>query len=147
MATDFSIFKDLAPERRVTELQKLINNLKKDIEERQDEIRQAEHLLALADEEARVIEQVEVPETKTGPRRKPEKIEALEEKAEEKKITREERLELERLLATAPPRSEDLFHKIAHRPINELYSELRNIYDRERQTGVETTREKAARSS
>ena len=146
MATDFSIFKDLAPERRVTELQKLINNLKKDIEERQDEIRQAEHLLALADEEARVIEQVEVPETKTGPRRKPEKIESLEEKAEEKpedrKITLKERLELEKLLATAPPRSEDLFHKIAHRPINELYSELRNIYDRERQTGVETTRDR-----
>jgi hypothetical protein len=146
MGTDFSTFKDLAPERRMRELQKLIDALKKEIGEREKDIRQAEHLLALADEEARVLEQVEVPEAKTAPKRKPAKTEVLEEKteikSEPKRLTREEQAELEKLLATAPPRSEDLFHKIAHRPINELYSELRNIYDRERSTGVETSQDR-----
>jgi len=141
MSTDLGIFKDLPPERRARELQKLIDNLKKDIGERQDDIRKAEHFLALADEEARLLEQVEIPEAKTA-RKKPEKIDALEEKTEEqpggRKLTREEKLELEGLLATAPQRSEELFHKIAHRPVQELYSELRNIYDRERSTGIET---------
>ncbi len=138
MGIDFNIFKDLPPERRARELQKLIDDLRKEIGERQDDIKRAEHFLALADEEARLLEQVEVPEAKTAPRKKPEKIDALEEKTEERKLTREEKLELEQLLATAPPRSEDLFHKIAHRPVQELYSELRNIYDRERSTGIET---------
>jgi hypothetical protein len=138
MSTDFGIFKDLPPERRTRELQKLIDNLKKEIGERQDDIKKAEHFLALADEEARLLEQVEIPEAKTASRKKPEKIDALEEKTEERKLSREEKLELEGLLATAPRRSEDLFHKIAHRPVQELYSELRNIYDRERSTGVET---------
>ncbi len=146
MGTDFGMFKDLAPERRAQELQKLINNLKKEIEERQDDIRQAEHFLALADEEARVLEQVAVPEVKTAPKRKPEKIEALEEKTEakpeQKRLTRTEQQELEKLLATAPPRSDELFHRIAHRPVQELYGELRNIYDRERSTGVETARDR-----
>jgi hypothetical protein len=142
MGVDFSEFKDLAPERRARELQKLIDVLKKEIEQKQKDIREAEHLLALADEEARVIEQVEVPEAK--PARKRAESEALEEKAEEKKerIARLEKLELEQLLKTAPPRSEELFHKIAHRPINELYSELRSIYDRERSTGVETMKDR-----
>ncbi len=146
MGVDFSIFKDLTPERRAKELQKLINDLKKEIDERKDDVRQAEHFLALADEEARILEQIEVPEAKTAPKRKPEKIEALEEKTEEapkeRRLSREEQVELEKLLATAPPRSEDLFHKMAHRPVTELYSELHKIYDRERQTGIESSRDR-----
>jgi hypothetical protein len=147
METDFEQFKKLAPERRLKELQKLIDTLKKEVDERQKDIREAEHLLVLADGEARVLEQVEIPETRTAPRKK-EEPETIEEKAtpvkksEAKRLTREEQKELERLLATAPPRSEELFHRIAHRPVSELYSELRKIYDRERTTGIETSRDR-----
>ncbi len=142
MGTDFSIFKDLPPERRTKELQKLIDDLKKGISERQDDIKRAEHFLALADEESRLLEQVEIPEAKTATRKKPERIEALEEKTEEKldgkRLTREERLELEKLLATAPPRSDQLFHQVAHRPLAEIYDVEKKIYERQRETGIET---------
>jgi len=146
MGTDFSQFKDLTPERRIRELQKLIDNLKKEIEDKQKEIGEAEKLLALADEQARLLEQVEIPETKPIPRRKAAgKTETIEEKTEEKpqrRITREEQIELEKLLATAPPRSEELFHEFAHRRVEELYGELRRIYDREKTTGIETEKDR-----
>jgi len=138
MAVDFTPFKDIAPERRVLELQKLIAMLKKEIEVRQEDIRRAEHLQALADEEARVLEQVEVPETKM-----PRKTQGtIEEKTETKRTAREEQLELEELLATAPERSPEVIHQVAHRPVSEIYTELRRIYERQQETGVETTRDR-----
>ena len=141
MATDFEPFRKLAPERRMRELQNLIEELRKEIDERQNDIREAEHLLTLADSEARVLEQIEVPATKPLRVRR----EGIEEKAEEKpeRLTREERLELEQLLSTAP-RSEQLIHNIAHRPVSELYSELHKIYSRQQQTGLESQRDRDA---
>ena len=141
MAVDFENFKDLPPERRMQELQKLIDSLKKEIDQRQKDIQEAEQLLSLADEEARLLEQVEIPQARPVPKRR---AEGIEEKAEEKpeRLAREERLELEKLLATAPPRSEELLHRVAHRPVQELYGELRKIYDRQKETGVETQQDR-----
>ncbi len=147
MPTDFEQFKELTSERRVKELQKLIDKLKSDIKEKEEDIKQAEHLLAIADEEARLLEQVEVPETKPAPRKKPVKVEALEERAEEKeekRLTREEQFALERLLATAPPRSDELFHRVAHLPSDVLYSTAKEIYNRQRATGIETAQDREA---
>ena len=134
MAIDFGPFKKLTPERRIGELQKLIDTLKKEIEQKSKEIREAEHLLAVSDKEARVIEQVQIPVAK--PREK------LEEKATEPEKLAGERRELEQMLATAPPRSDEIFHKMAHQPVQELYSELRTIYDRQQQTGTESPRDR-----
>ncbi len=146
MAIDFEPFRKLAPERRMQELQKLVDSLKKEIDERQDDIREAEHLLALADEETRLLEQVEVPEARTAPRRqRATKIEEIGiEAAEEKKgrLTREEQTELEKLLATAPPRSEELFHRMAHRSLAEMYAEEKKIYERQKETGIETAHDR-----
>ncbi len=144
MGIDFNIFKDLPPERRARELQKLIDNLKKEIGERQDDIKKAEHFLALADEEARLLEQVAIPEAKTASRKKPEKIDALEEQLEERKLTREERTELEKLLATAPPRSPELLHRVAHMKAADLYNEGKIIYQQQKETGVETAQQREA---
>lgn len=145
MGTDFSTFKELTPEARIRELQKLIDDLKKEIEDRQNEIKTAEQMIAVSIEEARVLEQVAVPEAPKEKTKKTTKEEGIVQKLEEKegkRLTKQEQLELEKLLATAPPRSEELFNRIAHRPINELYSELRNIYERERQTGIETAKDR-----
>jgi len=144
--TDFQAFKNLTPERRITELQKLVSNLKKEIENNQEDIRQAEHMLALADQESRQLEQVKIP--KAPARKKEKKAVSIEEltttpeEVEEKGISTEEQEELEKLLATSPPRSDELFHKVAHRPVEELYGHLRNIYDREKTTGIETQQDR-----
>jgi len=144
MAVDFEQIKQLVPERRVKELQRLIEKLKKDIEDKQDYIKESERLLALADEEARILEQMQIPETKPAPK-KTAKIEEritelteLTEEKEEKRITREEQIELEKLLATAPPRSPEVLKEVARIPVEELYGELHRIYNRQKETGVET---------
>jgi hypothetical protein len=146
MGVDFSQFKDMTPEGRARELQKVIANLKAEIEDRQKDIRTAEHFLALAEEEARLLEQVQIPSARELPKSEKREIEEKlvpeKEEKKEKRLTRQEQLELEKLLATAPPRSEELFHRIAHRPISELYGELRKIYDKERSTGIETQRDR-----
>jgi len=136
MTIDFSQFKDLTPERRAQELQKLIDNLKKEIDDRQKDIKEAEQRLAAADEEARRLEQIEVPEA-----RQPRKETSIEERTEEKP-KRAQEAELEKLLATAPRRSQEIAEQVARRPVQELYGELRKIYQREQQTGVETSQDR-----
>jgi len=141
MGVDFEAFKGLTPERRIQELQKLIDKLKKDIKTQQEEIQQAERLISVADEEARALEQVEIPKpVSVAKKKKAKRIEEItaEPEIEEAGISREEEIELEKLLATAPPRSDELFHKVAHRPVAEIYTELRSLYERERETGIET---------
>ncbi len=140
MAVDFEEFKNIAPERRTRELQKLINTLKKEIAEKQREIREAEHLFILADEEARLLEQMEVPETaiETTPRQK--ESATIEKLAGEKK-EKDEKALLERLVETIP-RKEELFREVAQIPIQELYSELKTVYQREKSTGVETAQDR-----
>ncbi|VVB80817.1 Uncharacterised protein [uncultured archaeon] len=128
MAVNFEAFSQFTPERRIDELQNLIEKLKKEIEERREEIKEAEHLLVLADEEARMLEQVEIPESKQIKGK-------IEEKLEEKEVKRLKDLELEELLATAP--KEQAFHEVAHRPVEDLADELRKIYDRQKETGIE----------
>ncbi len=144
MGTDFSTFKNMTPQRRLQELQKLIDSLKREIEDRQNEIRTAEQMLSLADEEARLLEQVEVPEAKLIPARgrAREIEERVEEKPERGRLTREERTELEKLLATAPPRSAELLHRAAHLSAAELYKEGKGIYERQKETGIETQQDR-----
>ncbi|MEM3154850.1 MAG: hypothetical protein QW165_04790 [Candidatus Woesearchaeota archaeon] len=141
MGTDFSGFKNFTPQRRIAELRKLISMLKKEIESRQEDIKTAEQLLEFAEEETRVLEQVEVPET--PPLRKTQEIEErIEEKTERGRMTRDERTELEQLLATAPPRSPELLHRVAHIPVAQLYNEEKRIYERQKKTGIETQQDR-----
>ncbi len=147
MAIDFSQFKDLTPERRARELQKLIDNLKKEIDDRQKDIKEAEQRLASADEEARIIEHVSVPEARRIPEKEKkatveEKVAVAEEKPKQPIRTKEEQVELEKLLATAPPRSDQLFHKFSQVRVEELYGALRGIYNREKSTGIEREKDR-----
>lgn len=145
MGIDFSDFKDMTPQKRLQELQKLIDNLKKEIDDRQKDIKNAEQLLSIADEEARVLEQIEVPEIRAPTRGRTMEIEERVETKEEKKAGRRaEQLELEKLLATAPPRSQELIHQIAHRSLAEIYDVEKIIYARQKDTGVETAQDREA---
>lgn len=132
MHVDFSEFTKLTPERRVKELQELIEDLKKQITQSQEDIKTAEELLLRADEEARVLENITIPE-------RDKKAKTVEELTtpETLKPTRE----LEDLLATAP-RKEETIHQLAHTPVSELYAEIKNIYQRERETGLETQQDR-----
>ena len=142
MAVDFEQFKNLTPEIRIKELRKLVDNLNKEIEQKHEEIRNAEHFLVQADEERRRLEQVRIPEVpKVKVKAKKvtiEEITAPEEEIEERRITREEELELESLLATSPPRKDELIHQAAHRPVEEFYNAFSTIYNRQKETGIET---------
>jgi len=132
MGVDFNSFKNLSSQRRVEELRKLVDQLRQEIGDREKDIQTAEHLLALSQDEVRKMEQVAVPEV-TPPKKKTPHIEEIT----EERLLPEEATELEKMLATAPKR-EELFHEMAHRPAVELYSELHRVYDRGKQTGVET---------
>lgn len=147
MGIDFSQFKDLTPERRARELQKLIENLKNEIEDRQKDLKEAEKRLAEAYEEARIIEHVSIPETRKIPEKEKkatveEKVAVAEEKPKPQARSKAEQAELEKLLATAPPRSDQLFHKFSQIRVEELYGALRGIYDREKSTGIEREKDR-----
>ncbi len=126
MAIDFDDIKRLAPEKRVKALKQVIEELQKEITERQKDIEQAEQILELSEEEERVLEEIEIP--------KEEK--KLTAKIKEEKPKLEPANRLEEILETAP--KTEAVHKVAHIPVNELYQELKNIYQREKETGIET---------
>lgn len=139
MPTDFENLKKLVPEQRVQELKKLINKLREEVEEKERDIQQAEQLLTLAHEEHQALRKIRRDERKT----------TLEEKTqpEEQTGTLEETAaeapridtELEQLLQTRPPTGDDLWYRqIAQQPIQDMYQELRTIYNREAATGIET---------
>ncbi len=121
---DFDDIKRMAPERRVDALKELIDSLNHDIKQRQAEIQTAFHLLEVAEREIDVLEEIQLPKKK----------ESLAEKIGEKEEEKPE--QLEDLLRTAP-RTPEAIERVAHTPINELYSEIRNIYNRQSETGIE----------
>ena len=137
MAVDFDELKKLVPQRRIKELQRLITKLKEEIKERESDISEADSLLESAEQESRILEQMEVPEVK--PVKKPKIEEVIEGKIERKKLGQ---LELEELLETAPARSPEIVQEVSRRPVSELYGELKKIYDRQKETGLETTEDR-----
>ncbi len=126
MTIDFEGIKRLAPEKRVKALKEVMEELQEEITERQKEIEQAEQLLSISEEEEKVLEEIEIP--------KEEK--KLARKIQEEKLKREPANRLEEILETAP--KQELIHEVARLPVSELYKELKDIYQREKQTGVET---------
>jgi len=148
MGIDFGSVKKLPPEKRVEALKQVLDKLNEEIEERQEDVKTAQHMLTLAEDERRVLEEVEVPKARTAPaiRARPVREEAktVEELAEKEELRQplEKIQELEKLLATAPPRSDELIHRIAHMRSEDLYAMTKSIYERQQSTGIETERER-----
>lgn len=148
MGIDFEGITKLPPEKRVEALKQVLDKLNEEIQERQEEIKQAEQMLTTAEDEQRVLEEVEVPKqtkaaaTRARPAR--EEAKTVEELTEREEVRQplEKLHELEKMLATAPPRSEELFHKIAHMRSEDLYAATKSIYETQRQTGVETEKQR-----
>ena len=133
MPTDFEPTKKLPPETRVGELQRLIVNLKKHIEEHTKDIRTAELLLSQAIDEERVLEQEisKVAETQTKYKTSTQKDVQEPTKILPAKLPAQP---LEGIVSAEPSREQ----RPAERPLSEFYQSVRTIYEAQRQTGIET---------
>src|SRR3989344_6948464 len=133
MSTDFEPFKKLPPETRVGELQRLIVNLKKHIENHQRDIRTAETLLAVASDEQKVLEQEvgKVAEIQTKYKTSIPKDIQEQTKILAAKLPAQP---LEGIVGVEPSREP----RPAERPLSEFYQSVRTIYEAQRQTGIET---------
>jgi hypothetical protein len=109
-------------------LRQLIEELQKDIREKQIQIETAVNLLRTTEREVALIEKVEVPITKEV------RIEELFKPEEGGLEARAREIDL---------RLREDIRETAQRPIEEIYSELKNIYQQQQRTGVETEEQRA----
>ncbi|PIN74493.1 hypothetical protein COV18_07615 [Candidatus Woesearchaeota archaeon CG10_big_fil_rev_8_21_14_0_10_37_12] len=111
MAIDFNSVKDLPPEQRAEEIRKIIELLKKEIEEREEDIKTAEHLIGIAENESIVIEREELSGLLKTTTKKEKPLEKeLETLIQQERVQRDE------------------IQQLAKRPIAEIYTEVRAIY-------------------
>ena len=131
---DFSKIKKLPPEKRIEALKKLEKELQDLIEERRQEIEEAEKLLEQSEEEMQILLQVETPKSKAL------KVEDLWERKEKRK----EEQDLEKIAREAPVQRETKFdddvyiNNLKQKPINDIYSRITGIYQEVKETGIIT---------
>lgn len=135
MAVNFGDFEKMPVEKRVKELNTLIETLKKEIENAKKELSQkekdlldAQEFLAKSEKEARMLEDV--------------RTQGLEKKAEEKQETntaKKQTKSLEEELEGAPrmktPEGQSYF---ANKTLADIDKITTSIYQRQKQTGIET---------
>jgi len=162
MAVDFSKIENLVPEEKVKTMQKIIEDLKKQIQEKQKEIKQAEEeiktaetILEKADDEQRILElraeqDLKISQKQFGKKDNEQKsdkkiekdktstLEKINDTNQEEIPRMEERLE--EIISTAPVKK--AIEQIAQKPIDNLYNEMRRIYRREKETGIETQKDR-----
>jgi len=124
---DFEQIKKLPPDKRVKVLQELENQIQKLILDRKREIDEAQKLLETAKEELRVIEEVETPQIK--------KI-SVEEMFKEEKSDKQ--AGLENIARTEIPNPELIKENLNQRPIVEIYKRVNDVTKDIRETGVIT---------
>lgn len=124
---DFAQIKKLPPDQRIKVLNQLQEQVQKLIKERQQEIDDAQALLKRAEDELRVIQQIETPQPKQI------RVEELFEKEE-----LEEEKTLEKIARRDIPNPEQLRERLEQKPINEIYNRLNEITGEIRETGVIT---------
>lgn len=120
---DFASIEKLSPDKRLQTLKKLIEELQQELRERQAQIETAIAMLKTTEKEVELIEKVEVPKVKEV------KIEELFKPAEGGLEEKARAMEF------------DLRREIretSQRPIEEIYRELKTIYQQQQKTGVET---------
>lgn len=111
--------KKLPPEQQVKELQKFIENTRKEIEQKNAEIKQAEQILSEATQETEVLERKQRDTLETSVT----------------KETRKEGPALEKIVNEKKP-------DLAKATLRELDRRLDEIYQRQRETGIETPRDR-----
>ncbi|MBD3362019.1 hypothetical protein GF358_04490 [Candidatus Woesearchaeota archaeon] len=129
---DFTQIKKLPPEEKIKvlervegELKTLIEKRKKEIEEKNLEIENAEELLQEAQNEAKVLEEIKTPEIK---------------KVDIGKLFHPEEKDLEGIAATAPSEAEKKaqIEELSKQPVQELYNTVVGIKSEIDKTGIET---------
>jgi len=134
---DFEAIMRLVPERRIEELQQIIEELEGGIEQRERDLAEARRLLAMTLEEQQALNEVrEEPRTislEDEDIKNDADVQTLDATVREETPQRNEKLE--KLLQTRPRTSDELFYQRESRPISELYQELRSIYEREGASG------------
>jgi len=115
---DFKWLENLPPERKEEELKKHINQLRREIKSKEEEINEAEGLLARAQEDVRVLESIEVPKAKpissdfVEMRTAPKTKEPLEEMLDEAVVEERHRVE-----------------EMAQMPMQQIYQSIKEIYN------------------
>ena len=122
---DFEQIKKLPPDQRIKVLNQLQEQIQKLIKERQQEIEDAQSLLKRAEEELRVIQEIETP--------KPKQIHV------EELFGRDEGEEtLEKIARRDIPQPNELAERLEQKPISEIYQRLNEITGEIRDSGVIT---------
>ncbi len=128
MATiDFEQIKKLPPDQRVKVLQELENQIQKLISDRKKEIEEAQSLLSRAKDELRVIEEIQTPTQKNI---------SVEEMFKENKNDKKEGLE--NITSSAIPDPQVIRENFAQRPIADIYKRVNDITKDIRESGVIT---------
>lgn len=129
MATiDFEQIKKLPPDQRVKVLQELENQIQKLISERKKEIEEAQSLLSRAKDELRLIEEIEAPVQKNI---SVEELFGKESKNEKKDG-------LENIATSAIPDPQVIRENFVQRPIADIYKRVNDITKDIRESGVIT---------
>ncbi|MBI4140452.1 hypothetical protein HY485_01300 [Candidatus Woesearchaeota archaeon] len=124
---NFEQIKKLPPDQRIKVLNQLQEQIQKLIKERQQEIEDAQALLKRAEEELRVIQEIETPKPKQI------HVEELFGKKEE-----EEEETLENIARRDIPQPDELAERLEQKPISEIYQRLNEITGEIRESGVIT---------
>ena len=136
MPTDFESVKKLPPETRVVELQRIIANLKKHIDEHNKDIRTAEILLSQAENEEQVLEkQLGETVSQTQNKYKTDKTTLETPKTPAQKPTQK----LENIVGETQGKE---IPRAAELPLSELYMRAKTIYESQQRTGIETYEQK-----
>jgi hypothetical protein len=117
----------LPPEMRIKALRQVQDKIKKLIEARQKEIVDAQSMLEEAEDELKVLEEIQAPQ------QKPVRIEELFRAKEEP----EEDASLERIAERQAPKKEEI-ERLAREPIKDLAGRVNYIKNRIYDTGLET---------
>lgn len=140
MPIDFDAICALVPEQRADELKKIIEDLTREIDERQEDLEEAQRLLTLCLEEQVALNVVRNPTPASLEEDFDEDVEGGD---LESVAAQAPRQDLEDVVQARPPTPQEaLYSRTEERPIAELYQELRGIYDREAATGVQTEQDR-----
>ncbi len=132
---DLEKIKKLPADRRITALEELKEEIRKLIEERKKEIEDAQFLLEEAEDELRVLLEIETPKAKkvvieelfTRDEKEKEKVEELE------RIAREEGPSRAR-----PTEELAYINSLRQKPVDDLYNKVMDVYKQISHTGIET---------
>lgn len=132
---DLDKIRKLPPDKRIKALEELKEEIQKLIEERKKEIEDAQFLLEEAEDELKVLLEIETPKAK---KIVIEDLFTRDEKAKEK-VEELERIAREEGPSRARPTEELVYiNSLRQKPVDDLYNKVMDVYKQISHTGIET---------